>query len=79
MTGNVCMAEILFFKTFLIASLKGLENTIINMPHSDVNEEANYLPFENCCIYLDVIDQLFNGKNEAEAGGGIFLSPKHSE
>lgn len=49
------------------------------MTHSSINEEANHLPFENCCIYLDVIYQLFNRKNEAEAGGEIFLSPKHSE
>lgn len=33
-----------------------------------------YSPFENCSVFVDVIYQLFNGKNETKAGGEIFLS-----
>lgn len=50
-----------------LVSLKGLESTIINISYSNINEETGHSPFENCSIYLDVIYQLFNGKNEAKA------------
>lgn len=42
----------------LIVSVKGLERAVINVSHSNINEEANLSPFENCSIYLDVTDQL---------------------
>lgn len=61
-----------------LVSLKGLESTIINISYSNINEKTGHSPFENCSIYLDVIYQLFNGKNEAKTEGEIFLRPEIS-
>ena len=63
------MPEIFFFQTFLWAySLcQKMGSTVINVSHTNINEEANHSPFENCGIYLDVIYQLSDGKKEGRS------------